>query len=90
MTKEFINPDSTKERKYRWDIRYQREILGMLLMDKVFLVQSLGTIRPSYFVDRAHEAICSIIFKYFEKYNTLPTKYFIINEIKERFDEKKA
>lgn len=91
VLKSLTNPDDPREKKYRWDLRYQQEILSMLLMDSVFLTQSMQLIKPSYFVDKVHEVICSILFDYFFKYNKLPTKPYIASEIGSRYpnDSKK-
>lgn len=87
IMKSLVNPDDAREKKYRWDLRYQQEVLGMLLMDKVFLIQSMQLIRPEYFVDKAHEVICDILFRYFSRYNQLPAKFVIANEIRERYPD---
>lgn len=70
--------------KIRWNPRYQQEILSMLLMDKVFLTQAIGLIKPNYFVDQAHILICGIVFDYFNKYKQLPPRFTVLNEIRER------
>ncbi len=87
LLESLVNPDDPREKKYRWDTRYQQEILAMLMCDKVFLIQSVQMIKPNYFVDRAHETICDIVFRYFDKYGQLPPKFNIKNEIKTRFPE---
>lgn len=87
LLQSLVNPDDPREKKYKWDMRYQQEILGMLLCDKVFLIQSMQLIKPNYFVDKAHEAICEILFSYFDKYSQLPAKFVINNEIRERFPD---
>lgn len=87
LLQSLVNPDDPREKKYKWDIRYQQEILAMLITDKVFLIQSMQLIRPQYFIDKAHETICSILFDYFNKYGQLPPKFVVANEIRERFPE---
>lgn len=83
-----VNPDDPKEQKYNWDFRYQQEILSMLLMDRVFLIQSMQLIRPEYFLDKAHEMICSILFGYFNRYDhQMPPKFAIANEIRQRLGD---
>lgn len=85
--KEFIDPDEPQQKKYNWDIQYQQQILSMLLMDRVFLIQSMQLVEADYFVDRCHQTLCEILFKYFDEYKQLPTKLYIINEIKEKYPE---
>lgn len=70
------------EIKYEWDVRYQREILSSLLMDRMFLVQSIDLIKPEYFTETIHQLICKLLFTYFRQYKQLPTKVDLINEIK--------
>jgi replicative DNA helicase len=85
LLKGLVSSDERKvDTKYKYDIRYQEEILSMLLMDKVFLIQSMQLIKPKYFVDKAHELICEVLFDYFNKYKQTPPKFTILNEIKER------
>jgi replicative DNA helicase len=84
-----VNPDDQQGKTYKWDFRYQQEILGMLMTDRVFLIQSMQLVKPSYFSDKVHETICSIVFNYFEKYNQIPPKYVIANEIREKYEDDK-
>jgi replicative DNA helicase len=85
--KSLVSPDDPRENKYRWELGYQQEVLGMLLSDKIFLIQSMKLIKPSFFVDKAHETICSILFDYFENYGQMPPKYIILNEVRERYPD---
>jgi len=87
LLESLVNPDDPREKKYQFDIPYQQSILGMLLCDKVFLIQSMQLIKSNYFVDKAHETICDILFEFFEKYSQLPSRFVINNEIKERFPD---
>lgn len=82
-----VNPDENRESQYRWDLRYQQEILSMLLMDKVFLIQSRQLVKPKYFVDRVHQTICGFLFDYFDKYQQLPPKFVIATHLKEKFKD---
>jgi hypothetical protein len=36
-----LDPDREENNKYQWDEEYQRLVLGMLLTDRYFLIQSL-------------------------------------------------
>lgn len=79
-----LDPDREENNKYGWDEEYQRLVLGMLLTDRYFLIQSLTLVKPNYFVNEAHILICKILFDHFDKYKTHPSKVVIIQEIGER------
>lgn len=83
-----IDPDEGVANEYKWDEEFQRHILGMLLNDRQFCVQSLGLIKPSYFTQEAHKIICSNLFKFFEKYKTIPTRVFITQEVEDVIKDK--
>lgn len=85
------NPDEIKPRKYQFDIEYQQEILAMLLVDKMFLIESLQLIKPHYFLERSHETICQLLFDYFSEYNEMPTKKSLIESLRKKYptDNKK-
>lgn len=86
------NPDEPKPKKYQFDIEYQQDILGMLIMDRLFLIQGLQLIKPQYFIEKVHENICQVVFDYFNEYKELPSKKSIQEEIRKKFpsDNKKV
>jgi hypothetical protein len=79
-----VNPDEPQPAKYEWDKHYQQVILGLLAAHQDFLQIGLSLIKPSYFLDRAHQAICEILFGYWRQYETMPSKLTLANEIRER------
>lgn len=82
------DPDAnTSDSKYSWDEDFQRHVCSLLLSDKQFLLQSLDLIKPSYFTNKAHSKIVSIVFDFFKKYRILPRKDFLVQEIKTQFKE---
>ena len=83
-----IDPDGPGEAKYRWDDDYQKNILGMLLVDRYFLVQSVDLVDPSYFVNDAHSVVAKILFSYFKKYKSPPSKSVLIQEIKDKVSDR--
>lgn len=83
-----VNPDAVDESTYKWDEDFQRELLGLLLNDRHFLLESLAIIKPNYFVNETHRHICKILFKHFDKYKTLPNKVQMINELNGVLDGK--
>lgn len=87
---QLVSEDSGSVSKYGWDDSFQARILGLLLTDKFFLVQSLDKIKPEYFSKDAHVLIASILFDYFDKYSNLPDKFYIKQEISDRTKEKSA
>ena len=85
MTEEYKDPDeSNDESKFSWDEDYQRMILSLLLVDRIFLVQSIGLIKSAYFPNKAHDLICSILFDFYNKYKILPKVDFLKQEIKDK------
>jgi len=84
------NPDEGGKDHYKWDEELQREILGLLLNDKYFLVQSMGLIKSSYFTNECHQYLSKIVFKHFDKYSILPSKSQMLHELKELVDHKET
>lgn len=84
------NPDEDTEAKYSWDEEFQRHIIAMLVVDRQFLLSAIDLVRPSYFTNKAHQKMCSILFEFFRKYRLLPKKAFIVQELKEAFKENKS
>ena len=83
-----VSPDSEEPNAYKWDEEFQRELLGLLLHDRHFLLESLAIIKPNYFVNETHRHICDILFKHFDKYKTLPSKVQMVNELNEVLEGK--
>lgn len=75
--------------KFGWDENFQSMIVGLLLTDKFFLIQSLDKIKPEYFSKETHILIIRILFEYFEKYKDLPPSWVIKQEIKDSLKDKK-
>lgn len=78
---ELLEPQENKVEQYKWDEEFQRQILGLLILDKTFLIQSLGLIDPNCFSSRVHQDIFKIVFNYFNKYKNLPNKISLNEEI---------
>lgn len=87
---DMIDPDGDEDARYSWDTDFQRHVIALLMTDKIFLLQSIDLIKPSYFTNKAHSKACSLLFDYFRKYNLLPKKNFLIQEAKEAFKDDKA
>jgi len=85
----FTDPDAVEKDQYSWDDEFQRQILGMLLCDRYFLVQSQGLIQYTYFADEVHKLICSILFRHFKQYKNPPTKIALRQEIIDQIGDKK-
>jgi replicative DNA helicase len=68
--------------RYAWDENFQRRILGMLLTDKFFLIQSQSLVKSSYFTNQVHQMVCRLLFAYFQKYKQLPERYMMVEELK--------
>jgi len=83
-----MDPDAQNAAQYQWDEEYQRLILGMLVNDRIFLVQSQGLVKPQYFKNEVHKLISKIVFNYFETYKQRPTRIFLQQEIEDVIKEK--
>lgn len=79
------DPNKPKQRKYMFDVEYQQSILGMLILDRVFLVQSLQLVKSSYFIEKSHECICQVVFDHFNKHVLMPSKREISEGIRSKF-----
>jgi len=74
--------------QYKWGEDFQREILGLLSHDRNFLLESRTIIEPKYFISEIHQNIVYILFEHFDKYNALPNKTQIIQELRARVEGK--
>lgn len=84
------NRDVNLDDQYKEDEEIQRNIVGMLLTNKQFLLQSMGLIQPHYFTNEAHELISKIVYKHFDKYHQLPSKQIVCQEVEDEIANKKV
>jgi replicative DNA helicase len=82
------NPDGESAERYKWDEELQREIIGLLMNDRSFVLKTAGLIKPSYFTNEAHKLISKIIYKHFEKYNQIPNRTQLKYELTEAIENK--
>lgn len=82
------NPDEPEPVKFDYEKALQKEIIGMMLRDRIFLEQCMSIIKPHYFVETIHTELCRILFNYFEVYRQIPDEKHIIQEIRERILDK--
>ena len=75
---------AAEETHYTHDAEINQKILGLVICDKNFLVQSMDLIKPEYFEDESHRLIYSIVHDFFKQYHEMPSKVVIENEIKEK------
>lgn len=85
---ELDSADLDEGSEYQWEDSFQGEILALLLTDQYFLIQSRGLVKPSYFKNEVHKVACKELFKYFEKYKSLPPKRVVFQEISEEVQGK--
>lgn len=85
------DPDSAAgSTTYQWDEEFQRHIIALLVADRQFTLQSLDLVKPTYFTNKAHQKVCSIVFDFFKEYRFLPRKDFIVQEIKTALADNKS
>ncbi|MGH7174951.1 MAG: hypothetical protein ACREGR_01160, partial [Minisyncoccia bacterium] len=83
------NPDAVATTvKYRWGEDFQRMVLAMLLCDHYFLGQAKDLIEPKYFTSDIHQLVCRLLYYYFEKYETMPSKIFLCEELNSALAQK--
>ncbi len=76
-----VNPDQEKEYKYELDEDVQRHILGMVLTERNYMIQSMGLIKSHYFINIAHQNIYQVLNAFFEKYRANPHKFYVRQEL---------
>lgn len=79
---------SQEHSRFSWDDGFQTRLVGALLTDRYFLVQSLDKIKPNYFSKEIHVQIVNFVYSYFDKYKTLPEKWFLKEEISKLYQDK--
>ena len=90
MADELVDPDSQASYvRFQWDVEYQRYIMSLLLSDRLFLVQSIDLIRPSYFTNKSHQKICKILFDHFNQYKSIPPRIILTEELKTMIPDEK-
>lgn len=82
------DPDRVEQNQYVWDEEFQREMLGLLLRDKTFVVQVDGLIKSNYFRNEAHRMSANILFDFFKSYKCLPTKIQLLEEFKSKISSR--
>ena len=74
--------------KYVWDLEFQKEIVGLLLNDKQFVLECIPLIKPEYFTGIAHELAVRTVFSHFNKYKALPTRAQFFEALKNLISQK--
>lgn len=75
---------------YQWGEDFQRRIIAMLLRDINFLIEAQGLVQAQYFENEVHKLLCRILFKYFEKYESVPHRVILEQELSDAIKEKDA
>lgn len=79
----FTDPDLINKDKYAFSQEVQKEIISLLLNDNYFIIQSLDLIKPSYFSNESHQLCARVVFNYFRKYKTTPSKSQLFQELED-------
>jgi len=86
---EITNPDEdVKLGQYSWSNEFQKNIISLLLNDRWFAVQCRDLVSPNYFVDEVHQLLCRNLFYHLEKYNILPQRSFVLEEVESAVSNK--
>lgn len=86
-------PADSAGMQFDWEGPFLREILGLMLTDRVFFTTAYSVVKSDYFKDKFHRKICGSLFGFYKQYNTVPTKnqlhQFLVDSMKEDPDEDK-
>lgn len=86
---QLTNPDNIiVDESYKYNEEFQRSIVGLVLNDRWFAIQSKDLVKPAYFLDERHQLLCRIVFNHLEKYGTIPSKPIVLQELKDSLSEK--
>ena len=86
---QLTNPDAIViDERYKYDEEFQRSIIGLLLNDRWFAIQSKDLVNASYFMDERHQLLCRIVFDHLDKYVSVPSKPLVIQAVREKTAEK--
>lgn len=83
------DPDEKSEDCYAIDEEIQREIIGLLLNNRSFLIESQALVKPSYFTNEVHQVLCRVLFKFFDTYRTMPNKNQLAQLLRDELEGKK-
>lgn len=83
-----VNADDNTKVAYSWEEDFQRQIIGLILTDGYFVIQSKGLIQSNYFSNEIHSNLFRLTMNYFNEYNSLPSKFYIKESIKEYLKER--
>ena len=78
-----VSPDAQRAVHFNWDENFQRRIIGLLLTEKSFIIQTASLIKPQYFNSTIHQEITRVVFDYFESYTQLMPRFMVEEKIKE-------
>jgi len=67
---------------YQFNENIQRAILYFLKADNDFYLQIVNLVKPEYFEFPSHSKIFSTVVAYYDKYHSLPSDLFIIEDVK--------
>jgi replicative DNA helicase len=67
--------------QFDWGEDYQRNVLAMLMADRIFLLQSIDLIKPDYFTNKAHRKVAEVLFKHFSEYRNVPSPAIFAKEM---------
>ena len=66
---------------YKFSPQFQRQLLRLMFSDGDFLSKYVTLVEPKYFEEYAAELLCHMLFKYFEKFETVPTFMVVEQEL---------
>lgn len=84
----FSDPDDKpQEETFSWGEDIDRKILGMIMGDRQFLLESIDLIKPEYFTNKAHRAFMREIIGYYREYKTIPSQAVVMMKLKQAFKD---
>ncbi len=88
QVQEFTSAAQFQQEKYDLDDDLQRNLIGMLLTDRGFVIQTRGLILPEYFKDEVHSFASRFVYDFFEEYEEIPTYPLLKQEMEKKIVKK--
>lgn len=76
--------------KYKFSIDFQRQLLKLLFVDETFIARFWKLIKSEYFEERNAQVVVFLLFKYYKKYETVPSLTVVKEELKQLIESKKS
>lgn len=80
--------EKQKRQEFKFTEQFQQLIIGAIISDPVFCKEAVKTIKPSFFTASSHKNIATLVFRYFDKYGSLPSETVLDQQLREEIKSK--